>query len=65
MKAGFDEITVEMAVELRLIPDISPYQKTWYGDRYKTNEEFVRAEILLWSPYGYDEKTRTVRIRNI
>ena len=55
-------MTVEMAEDMGLIPKISPYKKTWYGDRYKTNEEIIREEREKWTSFGFNEKTRTVDI---
>ena len=62
-------MTVEMAADMGLIPDVSPYKKTgrlgpWQMDRHKTNEEYEKAEKKLWSPFGFDEEDRTVEVND-
>jgi hypothetical protein len=62
-----EEMSVEFAEDLGLIPEISGYTALvsigpFRRDRYATNEEIKEREERLWGPFGFNREMRTVRV---
>lgn len=55
-------MTVEMARDLGLIPDVDIYVKTLWGDRLVTNAEYERRNKAALRGHRYDPKTHTVAV---
>jgi len=52
-------MTVEMAQDMGLIPDVDIYVKTdVFRDRLVTNEEYKKRQAVIFRKYGVDPKTR-------